>query len=48
MDPFNRVETILILSCKQIASDSFKNKITYKLLTYKSFNWMQTNELWHV
>ena len=37
---------------KQVSSDSFKNKITDKLLTYKSyvepFNCMQTNELWLV
>ena len=30
-NPFNWVQTIVILACKQISSDSFKNKITYKL-----------------
>ena len=39
-----------VLLYKQISSDLFENKITYKLLTYKSyeepFNWMQTNKLW--
>ena len=35
LEPFNRVQTIVILVCKQISSDSFK--ITYKLLTYKSY-----------
>ena len=26
-----------MLVCKQISSDSFKNEITYKLFTYKSY-----------
>ena len=34
LEPFNCVQTIVILVCKQISSESFKNKITYKLLTY--------------
>ena len=29
--------------CQKISCDSFKNKITKKLLAYNSFNWMQTN-----
>ena len=37
LEPFNYVQTIVILVCKQISSDSFKNKITYKLFTYKSY-----------
>ena len=34
---FNSVQTIVILVYKQIISDLFKNKITYKLLTQKSY-----------
>ena len=34
--------------CKQISSNSFKNEITNKLFTYKSyaylFNYVQTND----
>ena len=37
LGPFNCVQTIVIPQCKQIRSDSFKNKITYKILTCKSF-----------
>ena len=37
LEPFNCVQTIVILVCKQISSVSFKNKIIYKLLTYKSY-----------
>ena len=37
LEPFNCVQTIVILVYKQISLDSFKNKITYKLLTYKSY-----------
>ena len=33
LEPFNCVQTKVILVCKQISSDPFKNKITYKLLT---------------
>ena len=36
LEPFNYEQTIVALVCKQIISYSFKNKITYKLLTYKS------------
>ena len=36
LEPFNCVQTIVILLGKQINFDSFKNKITNKLLTYKS------------
>ena len=36
-EPFNYLQTIVILVSKQIGSDSFKNKITYKLLTHKSY-----------
>ena len=50
--PFNYVQTIIIHVCKQISNDSYKNKITNKLLTHKSheylFNCVQTNELWLV
>ena len=35
--PFNCVQTMVILGCKQISSDSFENKIIYELLTYKSY-----------
>ena len=38
LETFNCVQTIVILVSKQISSISFKNKITYKLLTYKSYN----------
>ena len=45
---WNYVETIGILLCKQISSNSFKNEIIYKLFTYKShvypFNCVQTND----
>ena len=34
---FNDMEIIVILVCKQISLDSFKNKINNKLLTYKSY-----------
>ena len=37
LEPFNCVPTKVIFVCKQISSDSFKNKISYKLLTYKSY-----------
>ena len=37
------VETIAILVCKQIRSNSFKNEITYKLFTYKSYMYMHLN-----
>ena len=32
LEPFNCVKTTVILVCKQISSDSFKNKITYRVL----------------
>ena len=31
LEPLNYVQTIVIFVCKQISSDSFKNKITYDL-----------------
>ena len=34
LEPFNCAQTIAILVCKQICSDSFKNKITYKLTNH--------------
>ena len=38
----------LLTVCKQIISNSFRNEITYKVLTYKSyvypFNCVQTND----
>ena len=37
LEAFDCVQTIVILVCKQIFSDSFKNKITYKPLTQKSY-----------
>ena len=37
LEPFNCVQTTVIFACKQICSDSFKNKIINKLLTYKSY-----------
>ena len=37
LKPFNCVQIIVILGCKQISYDSLKNSITYKLLTYKSY-----------
>ena len=52
LEPFNCVQTIVIFVCKQISSDSFKDKITRKPLSYKSyiypFNYVQTNEFWFV
>ena len=36
LEPFSSVQTIIILVCTQISSDSFKSMITYKLLTYRS------------
>ena len=36
LKPFNWVKTITIPVCKEITSNLSKNKITYKLLTYKS------------
>ena len=42
------MQTIVILMCQQITPNSFENKITKKLLTYKSyeqpFNCVQTDE----
>ena len=50
LEPFNCVQAIVILLCKKISSDSFKNMITYWLFMYKSYVWpfncIQTNELW--
>ena len=37
LKPFNWVQIKVILVSKHISSDSFKDKITYKLLTYKSY-----------
>ena len=37
LEPFNCVQTKVILVCKQISSDSFINKISHKLLIYKSY-----------
>ena len=47
LEPFNCVQTVVILVCKQISLDSLKNNITYKLI-YKSCItiYVQTNELW--
>ena len=42
LKPLNCVRIIVILVCKQINSDSFENKITYKVLTYK---WYMYNHL---
>ena len=33
----------LQLVCKQISSNSFKNEITYKLFTYKSYMYIHSN-----
>ena len=35
LEPFNCVQTIVILVYKQISSDTFQNKITNNLSTYK-------------
>ena len=40
MKPFNSVETIAILVCKQISSNSFNDEITYKLCANK---WLMLN-----
>ena len=49
LEPFNCVQTLVIHVCKQISSHTFKNKITNKLLTYKSYiqplDLFQINEL---
>ena len=37
LESFNGEQTIVILVCKQISSDSFENKITYGLLNYESY-----------
>ena len=37
LEPFNLVQTIVIFECKQMSSDSFKNKIINKQLTYKLY-----------
>ena len=37
LEPFNCVQTMVILVCKQISSDSFETKITNKILTYKIY-----------
>ena len=37
LEPFNCVQTIVIFVYQQISSDSFKNKMTNNLLTYKSY-----------
>ena len=49
MKSFNGEETIAILVCKQMSFNSFENKITDKLFTYKSWiyihlNCVQTND----
>ena len=50
LSQFNCVQTIVMIVCKQIYLDSFKNKITDKLFIYKSYLWklncMQTNNIW--
>ena len=35
--PFNCIQTVAIIMCKQISSNSFKNKMTNKLFNYKSY-----------
>ena len=37
LEPYNCVWTKIILVCQQISSDLCKNKIIYKLFTYKSY-----------
>ena len=37
------VETIAILVCQKFSPNSFKNGITYKLFTYKSYMYIQLN-----
>ena len=34
LESFNCVQTKVILVCKQISFDSFKNKISYKLINH--------------
>ena len=34
LEPFNCAQTVVILACKQISSESFKNKITNKLTNH--------------
>ena len=43
MKPFNCVETIVILVCKQICSNTFKNEITDKIFFYKSCMYINLN-----
>ena len=37
LNQFNFGKTIVALMCQQISSTLFKNEITYKLFTYKSY-----------
>ena len=37
LEPFNSVQTMIILVYKQISTDSYENQITFKRLTYKSY-----------
>ena len=42
LEPFDCAQTKVIPVYKQGSSDSCKNKITYKLLTYKSYVFLLT------
>ena len=44
LEPFNNVQAIVMLVCKQISLDTFKGRITYKPLTYKQ-DYLQTIDL---
>ena len=43
LKPFNCMETIATVQYKQISSNSFKNEITDKLFTYKSYMYIYLN-----
>ena len=43
MKPFNSVETIAIPVRKQVGFNAFKNEVTEKLITYKSYMYIFLN-----
>ena len=43
MEPFNCVETMVAIVCKEISFNSFKKEITNKPYTYKSYMYIHLN-----
>ena len=43
MKPFHYVEKLAMLEWKQVCSQPFKNEITYKLFTLKSYMYIHLN-----